>query len=261
MITKVSIVIIACSDGKYCFFKSSNPNLQIFNIISFYLSSVEPIKCAGCDYMFYCSRDCQTKGPEIHYEEECELYAEHYQNFRNDIARLLLRICVILDNKPDKRAKAVEVPGTDPIEYRNYFSLETRQNELEMGIEKLEQFQMILIHFREAGLAYDRGDMFIHFCKITMNRFLVENFELTIIGLSIFIVESGYAHSCDPNSALTFNGFNLQVRALKNISQNERITINYCNEITSQYNCNHMLKKEFCFVCKCPKCLGCIGEG
>ena len=233
--------------------------------------------CDGCLHMFYCSKECQKNDWKIH-KLECKIYKAHYERIQlphptndnlltHDYFWFLLRVYLTLERFPDRRTESFKVPGTDPVKYRSYDDLRTCVHEIRTDLARVLNFEMIWDNFyREAGLNFNRGKLFEHFCKIAINRFCVKNVDLRVIGLSIFVPESGFKHSCIPNAALVFNGMNLEVRALKNIPKDEKITINYVttyisNGIISQEDRLKLLKKQYFFDCSCPICLNCKGEG
>ena len=226
--------------------------------------------------MFYCSKECQKKDWRIH-KLECKIFKDHYEGIKpedlsssyerfHDHYRLLLRVHLTLEQFPDQGVESFKIPGTDPAQYRSYDDLRTCKEKIKIDEERSLIFKMILRIFFEAGINFDREKLFEHFCKILINRFIIENFDFEAIGLSIFVLESGLEHSCVPNASLVFNGINLQVRALKNISKDEKITINYVtiyisNGIISQESRQKILKERYYFTCSCPKCLEYKEEG
>ena len=217
--------------------------------------------CGGCRHMFYCSKDCQKKDWKIH-KLECKIYKAHYEKSvirleeeNHDYFRLLLRVYLTLEQFPDLRTQSFKVPETDPPQYRCYDDLRICEKEIKSDEDRALLFLNILFTFGLFGIDCDTKKISEHFCKIMMNKFHLDNFDLQIIGLSIFVLESGFKHSCIPNASLVFNGINLKVRALKNISSGEKITINYFSEMIPQKNRRELLQKQYYFTCSCPKCL------
>ena len=221
--------------------------------------------------MFYCNKECQRKDWKIH-KFECKTYKKYYEATEsedyyhdyasfNDYYRLLLRLHLTLEHFPDLRNQSFKVPETDPPQYRSYDDLLARQEDIKIDEERFPMFEKILKFFRKAQIDFHREKLFETFCKIMINRFYIENAKLKKIGLSIFILESGFEHSCIPNASLVFNGANLQVRALKSISPGEKITINYRDEVITQKERQERLKELFYFTCSCSKCLEYKDEG
>ena len=210
--------------------------------------------CGGCRHMYYCDNVCQKKDWKIH-KLECKIYNEHYQTISSDLERMILRLHLTLEHYPNRRTKSVKIPGTDPAQFRSYDDLPTRKEKIEKDRERFPMFENLLACFRRAGLNYDREKLFEHFCKYMMNNFTIEDLEFKDICLAIFVLESGFEHSCVPNAFLIFNGINLEVRAMRKISPDDKITISLVDSIFSKEERQKELKEHYYFICSCRKCM------
>ena len=210
--------------------------------------------------MFYCDKACQRKDWKIH-KHECNIYKNHYETIRRDLDRMLLRLYLTIEQFPDKRFQSEKVPGTVPPQDRSYDDLMTHQDDIEMDENRLQYFEYLLSRFRQAGLDFDRGELFEHFCKIVVNCYSILNTELNEIGVSIYVLESVFDHSCDPNAAPVFDGIDLEIRALRDISSSEKITISYLDLKASREARQKTLEEQYYFTCSCPKCVNNNEEG
>ena len=201
--------------------------------------------CSGCDHMFYCSENCRNRDLKIH-KYECEIFKNHYELFHYPTRRLLLRLYLTLKHFPDKRF------GTDSSQALNYEDLISHRDEIQKDEKKLETFENILKDFHQAGINCDREELFECFCKIISNTFTMENINTIPIGLSMFVMKSN--HSCDPNADLLFNGVNIKVRALKNISSTDKITVSLVDLKNSRKTRQELLKQSRYIMCTCSKC-------
>ena len=76
----------------------------------------------------------------------------------------------------------------------------------------------------------------------------------TVIGSSLDPFAALMNHSCDPNSAVFFDGPELRVRSLKPIAPDEEVTISYTEPKDSFDFRQHQLISKYHFTCKCEKC-------
>ena len=211
------------------------------------------IVCGDCASMCYCSIDCKDKDWKIH-EHECKIFKDHYETLSDHTERFLLRLYLTLKHFPDERFKSHEIPRTDPPLYRSYVDLKIQPEDVKKDETKFGPFENILKNFHRVGIEFDREELFECFCKIMANTFAIDDDDMFTIGTSIFIVESVFEHSCDPNADLVFNGIDLEVRAIKNISSSEKITISWTDRQYSREDRQKLLKESFYLTCLCNKC-------
>jgi SET and MYND domain-containing protein len=76
----------------------------------------------------------------------------------------------------------------------------------------------------------------------------------TVIGSSLDLYAAGINHSCDPNSAVFFEGQDLRVRSIRAIAPEEEITISYIDPNWSFNARQEQLASKYHFICKCTKC-------
>jgi len=78
-------------------------------------------------------------------------------------------------------------------------------------------------------------------------------------GIGLYKLQSKCNHSCSPNSQVSFDygNFRLSLKATKDISKDEEITISYISECKlrrSRYSRQKYLKEFYLFICDCSKC-------
>ena len=208
--------------------------------------------CGGCRRMYYCNRDCQKKDWKIH-KHECKIF-KRCQRLPDLKRRMILRLFLTLKHFPDKRTQQHKIPGTDPPQYRTYDDLRTVREEVQKDEEIIETFENVLEDFQLLGIECDREEIFDCFCKVMGNYFTIENGSILPIGSSIFVLETVFAHSCNPNADLIFYGNNIEVRAIKQISPGEKITISRVDLKHSRVIRKKMLETNF-ITCSCSKCI------
>ena len=257
---RINIVIIALCPGKFCTNSSSSvfKILQIFFEFFFFFYRSDLKTCARCRHMFYCDRDCQKMDWNIH-KHECKIYKNHYFTISHNVTRNLLRLFYTCFNS-DLRDLSQKIPGTDPPQYRTYRDLPTRQLEIENDPDAVQQFKFHEGFLRRAGCKFDT-ELYYHYCVASGNSFEIQNFDMDPIGFSIFILESGFENSCNPNADLVFNGINLETRAIKKISPGEKIAISRIDlKIPRVYRSTTLQKAHF-FTCSCSECTTDDNEG
>ena len=217
--------------------------------------------CGGCRRMYYCNKDCQKKDWKIH-KHECKIF-KRCQRLPDLKRRMILRLFLTLKHFPEKITQQYKIPGTDPPQYRNYDDLRNIQKEVKKDQELFQYFKEVFREFNQIGIDCDRKELFDCFCKIVGNSFIIEDGDkkrTTLpIGLSIFVLETIFEHSCNPNADLIFYGHNIEVRAIKKISPGEKITISYVDLKNSKITRQEMLQKKF-ITCSCSKCTGDEGK-
>ena len=203
--------------------------------------------------MDYCDKNCQKKD-WINHKEECKILKDNYETFRLTSHRLFLRIYLNLERSPDKRFQLFQIPGTYPRNYRHFEDLPTSPENVKIDGKRMEDFENLILAFRQADIDIDREKMFEYFCKIVLNTFLLHGYYFDVIGVSMFVGVSWLEHSCDPNAYLIFKGSLLEIRAIKKISRYEKITINYLGEVGPFEHRRNTLKEIFYFDCECQRC-------
>jgi hypothetical protein len=82
----------------------------------------------------------------------------------------------------------------------------------------------------------------------------IESPEIAAIGCSLDPFAALVNHSCDPNSAIFFEGSELRVRSITTIAAGEEITISYINPNESFDFRQDQLLSKYYFTCECKKC-------
>ncbi|CAG2101921.1 unnamed protein product, partial [Medioppia subpectinata] len=67
-------------------------------------------KCSKCQSMYYCDQKCQRMDWSECHRQECRIYADHYGRcLTGDCDRLLLRLHLTLENRPEMRSQTHEL--------------------------------------------------------------------------------------------------------------------------------------------------------
>eukprot|EP01134_Creolimax_fragrantissima_P001127 CFRG1127T1 len=98
------------------------------------------------------------------------------------------------------------------------------------------------------------GDIFAALSVMMTNSFNILDADMTECGVGIFPSASLFNHSCDPNVVITFNGIELQAKAIKDVQEGEELFISYVDNLSSRMDRRSQLKKQYYFDCTCLMC-------
>jgi len=96
-------------------------------------------------------------------------------------------------------------------------------------------------------------------CNITTTeQFLADQYgqSLCISGTGLFLIANSTNHACDPNLVATSatNNYMVTMIALKDIKENEELTISYIDKEMDYSDRQAKLKEMYMFDCKCDRC-------
>lgn len=169
-------------------------------------------------------------------------------NFDRFILRLLLRL------KNDESLMAVKYELPDEMGHRALSDLLTHYDEIFNDAKRVSFFHAICERFTKCGIEFVKDELFLLFCRICINSFSILNSDLNTIGTALYIQASVFDHSCTPNTSTIFDGVSLEVRAIKTIEPNEKISINYVDIKLPRAERKSKLLEQYYFQCNCPRC-------
>lgn len=90
--------------------------------------------------------------------------------------------------------------------------------------------------------------------QLDLNSFNLTNAVYDRLGVYLHPYAAIFNHSCDHNAAVSFDGPNLHIKALRPIQKGEQIFITYI-DVTDPYPIRqHNLQSRYYFTCHCSKC-------
>ena len=209
-------------------------------------------KCNTCKKMFYCDKLCQRKDWKRH-KFECALFVDNYKILNKTIDRFILRLYLYLQNNPNLKRKTFSYMS-DPTVVRSFDDLLLHQADIENDDLRMKCFDDLRLKFTLCSILFSENELFEYFCKICINSFSIFNTDLNEIGVGLYVMESIFDHSCIPNAAPIFNGNYLEIRAIKDIDSDDKMTINYIDLIDNKTARKMSLKKQYYFECNCNRC-------
>ncbi|KAI3004319.1 hypothetical protein CBS147346_5005 [Aspergillus niger] len=201
--------------------------------------------CRGCGIVKYCDKTCQAKDWKLGHSLECSIY----QNLK---------------------------PRVLPINARAVLRMVLRSELQKYSSEELDQFLQLGTHIKDirdqsasqwerislsskAIRAYSGTDMSEEVisamgAKLDLNSFNLTNAVYDRLGVYLHPYAAIFNHSCDHNAAVSFDGPNLHIKALRPIRKDEQIFITYI-DVTDPYPIRQAnLQSRYYFTCHCSKC-------
>ena len=229
--------------------------------------------CSKCHQMYYCDKECQQNDWKCH-KFECKVYRHpmwkvlaHMMSY--DLIRLDLRswLCYDLlpnyctDKRPtlngsdiclnDIRADLSDLLS-DPSKDFERFAVESLRKGFEIcGLtidhDKFLQWHRIMKRKIEFSIPYPKTDDLIHEC--------VPDFETNFVAMVyIFQVSPFVNHSCLPNAYYEFEGFDLQLRAIRPIAKGDKITMSFINLKQDKAGRETEMLNKGIPLCQCNRC-------
>lgn len=188
---------------------------------------------------------------------ECKaVYKRNYEKLPDERDRLLLRLYLVLSNKPSLASLKFKLPYNENIE-RSFEDLMSHKDRIRAE-DPLTLMEMGVIKKRydKCNIDIDFGTMFEYLCKLCINSHpLGEDIQPFVQSGSVLcIVNSSFDHSCFPNSGYVFVEGRSEVRAYSEINPGDKITIDYVHLTCEPSYRRVILEKGFYFTCDCLKC-------
>ncbi|XP_012275467.1 histone-lysine N-methyltransferase SMYD3 isoform X2 [Orussus abietinus] len=219
------------------------------------LKSNKLFKCSGCQFVYYCGRDCQRESWSIH-KSECANLKKISPKIIPDAARLLARIIIKLNKgEGDERGYFSE------RDYRKFKDLMSHYTDLKQDTKRMEHFVslcgVLSEFFGETSLP-NIAELMGIYGRMCINSFNILDPEMNSIGVGIYLAPSILDHSCAPNAVAVFEGTTIFIRALEDIPQLDwsQVKISYIDVANSTKDRRAELQSSYYFWCNCPKCMG-----
>lgn len=173
-----------------------------------------PRKCTGCKAVSYCSRDCQLAAWKAYHKQECPRIARLPRPRQMpDTPMLLARIVIRLRKEKGSPPSGETMPDGRVKRYDDLMS----------HVEDIKKDKKRTEHYAECCLAlsdFFQDDIFQNnpelllaaYGKATINGFNILDYDISPVGLGLYLSASAMDHSCSPNAAVVFLGKRLLLR-------------------------------------------------
>ncbi|XP_077274028.1 SET and MYND domain containing, class 3 isoform X1 [Temnothorax americanus] len=226
------------------------------------LRSGKLLKCSGCQYVYYCGRNCQKESWPIH-KAECARLKKVSPKVLPDAARLMARIIFKLN-----QGGADEVGYYTDKNFRKFKDLMSHYSDMKVDAKRQEHFVMlygVLLQFLDETLMPNIAELMGIYGRICTNCFNILDVNMNTIGAGIYLGASVMDHSCKPNAFAVFEGTTIVIRTLTDLpsldwSQNlykfyfAQVRISYIDLLNSNKDRREELHSSYYFWCDCERC-------
>ncbi|KAK0175816.1 hypothetical protein PV328_000018 [Microctonus aethiopoides] len=210
-------------------------------------------RCSGCQYVYYCSRNCQKLSWTIH-KIECPNIKRVHPRIVPDAARMMARIIIKLHN-----GGATERGFYTPTEYRTFNDMMSHISNIKNDMEKMKHFtslSIVLFEFLPKNVMPHPKELLEIFGRLTINSFHILDTDMTSLGVGLYLGPSIIDHSCKPNASATFEGTTIIIKSLHNLPALDwsKIFVTYIDILRNAETRQDELRKSYYFNCECARC-------
>ncbi|KDR23505.1 histone-lysine N-methyltransferase SMYD3 [Zootermopsis nevadensis] len=211
------------------------------------------LKCSGCQYVYYCNRDCQRESWADH-KQECNNLRRVSPRIVPDAARLLSRIIFKLQRGGD-----LEKGYYSETNFRRFKDLMSHYSDLKQDQKRMEHFTSlcgVLIDFVGESNLPNSAELMGIYGRMCVNGFNILDPEMLSIGTGIYLACSVIDHSCDPNAVAVFDGITIHIRAVKDmpVLDWKKVFISYIDLLNFPKDRQAELQATYYFLCDCKPC-------
>jgi len=234
----------------------------------------------GCEYNYYCSRDCQQNDFSVH-KHSCKKYHKIVGNAVAEyiaergaaklpttktfafcdfpwedffLARkVYIKLCIDanVNVKQQHSVKDVLLPN----EIRSLSMGEETSNGGRGYLDEQILAKMVAASFRldpNDSIPFFEGI----FSKFRCNNFGIQNAMQTVIGHGVFPSGAKLNHACDPNCILTYQGDKQIIRTISPVKEGAELFHSYTDICQPTLVRRDHLQKIYGFFCRCNRCQG-----
>lgn len=234
----------------------------------------------GCEYTYYCSRDCQLKDYSIH-KYTCKKYhtilgnavklyvtnenvnhdmaAFSFQDFPWEDFMLARKVYIKLCNdanisvKKQQSVKDVSLPMqiqslSEGVDFDSSNSCSRYAGERALALIVAASFQLD----PDGAIPYFESLL----CRFRCNNFGIQNAMQTVIGHGVFPIGAILNHACDPNCILTYSGNMQVIRTISSVKEGEELFHSYTDVCQPTIVRKEHLQMTYGFECLCSRCRG-----
>ncbi|XP_075906291.1 histone-lysine N-methyltransferase SMYD3 [Nelusetta ayraudi] len=206
-------------------------------------------RCSQCKMARYCSTACQRQAWSVH-RTECTCLRSLLPRIPTDSVRLSARIIFALSSSC--KGSSEELYTLE--EHEAHLSLMSEQKK--QGLAQLAgMLEVYLQQEATPELPPSCRELLTLIAKVTCNCFTISDGELREIGVGLYPSLSLLNHDCRPNCVMVFQGTKLQLRAVREISSQEELTISYVETLSLTEDRQRQLEEQYQFTCQCQHCV------
>ncbi|KAI6656853.1 Histone-lysine N-methyltransferase SMYD3 [Oopsacas minuta] len=215
-------------------------------------------KCSRCNYVRYCSKDCQVSAWPSH-KKECDYIKSCLDIFTKVLPINSLLVLRTLEmNEIEKLKQGIQdrelCPELEMLEsHRDKFL------ELKLNDAKHTTYEIVTRTYkpflRDRGYIITDNTVFDVHCKLAVNANAIQGDHCETVSSGLFPEQTLLNHSCRPNCLNCFRGLEVLLVASRDIICGEELTINYIDIIKPVWERRSQLKEKSHFSCVCQRCV------
>ncbi|XP_028295376.1 histone-lysine N-methyltransferase SMYD3 isoform X1 [Gouania willdenowi] len=213
------------------------------------------LRCSQCKMARYCNTTCQKQAWPVH-KKECACLKDIFPRIPTDSVRLAARLIFALSS-PSQNSTEELYTLEEHVSHLNSMSEQKRE-----GLSHLASMLELFLEQEEQKLTQEMGSVLPSSCrdalslmaKVTCNCFTISDGELQELGVGLYPSLSLLNHDCRPNCVTVFEGTKLQLRAVRDISSGEELTISYIETLLLTEDRQRQLEDQYHFSCHCQQC-------
>ncbi|XP_011875678.1 PREDICTED: histone-lysine N-methyltransferase SMYD3 [Vollenhovia emeryi] len=210
-------------------------------------------KCSGCQYVYYCDRNCQRESWRIH-KAECAHLDKVSPRVLPDAARLMARIILKLN-----RGGADEAGYYTEKSFRKFKDLMSHYSDIKADAKRQVHFTTlygVLLQFLGEANMPNVAELMGIYGRMCTNSFNILDVNMNTIGVGIYLGASVMDHSCRPNAVAVFEGTTIVVRTVTDLPSLDwsQIRISYVDLLNSNKDRREELHSSYYFWCDCERC-------
>ncbi|KNC87053.1 hypothetical protein, variant [Sphaeroforma arctica JP610] len=202
--------------------------------------------CGRCKKLYFCNSQCQRRAWPRH-KQECKAICAS-QKVALDAMSIVCH--AVWRAAADKKTLFDSDFGV--------LQSNRRLQSTDDDVAQAPTAMLIRTYLESSGIEASQipsiGDAMNALSVIKTNSFTILDDEMMECGVGIYPLASNFNHSCDPNVVITFNGFELQARLIRNVHTGDEMTISYIDNAKPREERRNQLRKQYYFNCDCSLC-------
>ncbi|XP_049805617.1 histone-lysine N-methyltransferase SMYD3 [Schistocerca nitens] len=220
---------------------------------AFCLKTGKLSRCSGCQFCYYCGRECQ-KSAWLDHKYECHLLKKISPRVVPDAAMLVARIIFKLQRGADQ-----EMGFYSDNTYRKFRDLMSHYPDIKKDDQRMQHFASIcgvLLDYIGAANLPNHAELMGIYGRMCINGFSILDPEMHGVGTGIYLGASVIDHSCCPNAVAVFDGTKIYIRAVEDIPSPDwnKVFIAYIDTLNYATDRQAELQQTYYFTCSCLKC-------
>ncbi|ESN90710.1 hypothetical protein HELRODRAFT_166414 [Helobdella robusta] len=187
--------------------------------------------CSKCKYMRYCCRNCQSEKGRSEMQEVLGI-ERNYSHLMSHVDEI------------KQSEKAMSTFMKRAVEIKHFIS---RNGDTNIGCSG-DGCESDAVELKNPGMLLET------FGKMVVNSYSILDEDLNNIGTGFYLGPSIIDHSCRPNCVITFNGINMVVKCLKDVSMGDRLYMSYVDLMNHREGRREHLLRTYFFHCECEAC-------